>query len=136
MYSENEPSRLILDFKTKNITIPSNGFASVPVTINTSKDTGVAPYKVSIYANSTFPSIKFITSKTGSSQALQFPLEIKGENRSTVSSILVDVEEPLSLTDKISKFWNKLGESLSFLYGVVAGLSPTIYNLVKQKLGK
>ena len=136
IYSKNESSRPMLDFETKNITIPSNGFASVPVTINTSNDTGVAPYTVSIYANSTFPSIEFITSKTGSSQALQLPLEIKGENRSTVSSLLVDVEEPLSLTDKISEFWNKLGDPLSFLYGVVAGLSPTIYNLIKKKLGK
>jgi hypothetical protein len=46
------------------------------------------------------------------------------------------VEEPLSLTDKVSEFWNKLGQPLSFLYGVVAGLSPTIYNVIKKKLGK
>jgi hypothetical protein len=136
IYSKNEPSRPVLDFNTKNLKIPSNGFASVPVTINTSSDTEVSPYTISIYANSTFPSIEFTKLNTSSSQGLQFPLEIKGEEKTTESSLLVDVEEPLTLTDQISEFWNKLGEPLSFLYGVVAGLSPTIFNLIKKKLGK
>jgi hypothetical protein len=136
IYSKNEPSRPVLDFNTKTLKIPSNGFASVPVTINTSSDTEVAPYTVSIYANSTFPSIEFTKFNTSSSQGLQFPLEIKGEEKTTESSLLVDVEEPLSVTDQISEFWNKLGEPLSFLYGVVAGLSPTIFNVIKKKLGK
>jgi hypothetical protein len=136
IYSKNESSRPMLHFNTNNLEIPSNGFASVSVTINTSRDTEVAPYTVPIYANSTFPSIEFLKSNTSSSQGLQLPLEIKGEDRITESSLLVDVEEPLSLTDQISEFWNKLGEPLSFLYGVVAGLSPTIYSLLKKKLGK
>ena len=136
IYSKNEQSRPMLDFNTKNITLPSNGFASIPVTINASKDTEVAPYTVSIYANSTFPSIEFINSKAGSSQGLPLPKEFKGQVSNIESSLLVDVEEPLSLTDKVSEFWNKLGDPLSFLYGVIAGLSPTIYNVIKKKLGK
>lgn len=134
LYSKNEPPRPDLDFNNKNFKIPSNGFASVPVTIKTSSDTQVAPYTLSIYANSTFPSLDFIKFITNSSQALQFPIEIEGEGEITESSLLIEVEKPLSLIDKVSEFWNKLGEPLSFLYGVIAGLSPTIFNLIKKKL--
>jgi hypothetical protein len=136
IYSKNESSRPLLGFNTNNLTIPSNGFASVPVTINTSSDTEVGPYTVPIYANSTFPSIEFLKSNTSSSQGLQIPLEIKGEDRITESSLLVDVEGPLSLTDQISEFWNKLGQPLSFLYGFLAGSSPVLYRTIKKRLRK
>jgi hypothetical protein len=137
LYSKNQSSSPILDIDTKNLTMPPDGFASVPITIKTSSDTEIAPHTISIYANSTFPALEFATFNTNSSS--QFPIAIsaiKDEDKITTLNLLVDVEEPLSLTDQISEFWNKLGEPLSFLYGVVAGLSPTIYSLLKKKLGK
>jgi hypothetical protein len=115
--------------------MPSYEFASIPVTIKTSRDTEIAPHSASIYANSTFP-FEFIRVNKTSSAGTERSLEIKGEDKITQSSLMIDVEAPLSLTDQISEFWNKLGKPLSFLCGVVAGLSLTIYNLIKKKLGK
>ena len=62
--------------------------------------------------------------------------KIQGEDKMVKTSLLIDVKEPLSLTDKLSEFWNKLGELLLFLYGVVAGLSPMIFKIIKKKLSK
>lgn len=137
IYSKNEGSSPVLEIDSNVIKMPSDGFARIPVTIRTSTDTPIAPHTVSIYANSTFPSLEFIRSDTTSSSlALDFPIEIKAQDKVTESSLLIEIEEPLTLTDKISEFWNKLGEPLSFLYGIIAGLSPTIFNIIKKKLTK
>jgi hypothetical protein len=137
LYSTYDTSRPILLFNTQNLTIPSNGFISIPVTIKTAIDTEVAPHTIPIYANATLPSLDYVSiPSSNSSQYKIIHLETKGVDKFSKSSLLVDVEAPLSLTDQVSEFWNKLGEPLSFLYGVVAGLSPTIYNLIKKKLGK
>ncbi len=134
--SKNERSGPVLDFNTNKLKLPSGGFASVPLTVKTSSDTEIAPYTVSIYANSTFPSLEFIKVNASSSQGLQFPIEIEAEDNIAESSLLIEIEEPVSAIDQISEFWNKLGEPLSFLYGVLAGISPMIFKIIKKKLSK
>lgn len=134
--SRNERSGPILDFGTKNFKMPSSGFATIPMTIKTLSDTEVAPYTIPIYANSSFPSLEFIKLNTSSPQGVQFPIEIQGEDKVAKSSLLIEVEESASVPDQISEFWNKLGEPLSFLYGIIAGLSPMIFKAIRKKLNK
>jgi hypothetical protein len=105
LYCNNDPSRPVLDFEPRNLTMPSYGFASNPVTIKTSRDTEIAPHSGSIYANSTFP-FEFIRVNKTASAGTERSLEIKGEDKITQSSFMIDVEAPLSLTDQISEFWN------------------------------
>jgi len=133
--SNNQESEPILDFSNKNLKLPSDGFASIPLTIRTSSDTNIAPHTVSIFANSSYPALEFVKVNSTSNNT-DLPFKIQGENKMFKTSILVDVKEPLSVTDQISEFWNKLGDPIVFLYGVLAGISPLIFKMIKEKLKK
>ena len=135
LYSENQDTDPVLDFSAKKLKIPSNGFASIPLTVSTSGNTKIAPHTIFIFANSSYPPLEFVK-VNATSNDFEFPLKIPGDDKMVKTSLLIDVKEPLSLTDKISEFWNKLGELLLFVYGVVAGLSPMIFNAVRKKLTK
>ena len=135
LYSENQDTDPVLDFSAKKLKIPSNGFASIPLTVSTSSNTKIAPHTIFIFANSSYPALEFVR-VNATSNDFEFPLKIPGDDKMVKTSLLIDVKEPLSLTDKISEFWNKLGELLLFLYGVVAGLSPMIFNAIRKKLTK
>jgi hypothetical protein len=133
--SENQDTDPVLDFSAKKLKIPSNGFASIPLTVSTSSNTNIAPHTIFIFANSSYPAFEFVK-VNATSHDFKFPFKIQGEDKMVKTSLLIDVKEPLSLTDKLSEFWNKLGELLLFLYGVVAGLSPMIFKIIKKKLSK
>ena len=135
LYSENQDTDPVLDFSAKKLKIPSNGFASIPLTVSTSGNTKIAPHTIFIFANSSYPALEFVKDNATSND-FEFPLKIPGDDKMVKTSLLIDVKEPLSLTDKIGEFWNKLGELLLFVYGVVAGLSPMIFNAVRKKLTK
>jgi hypothetical protein len=135
LYSENQDTDPVLDFSAKKLKIPSNGFASIPLTVSTSGNTKIAPHTIFIFANSSYPAFEFVK-VNATSHDIEFPFKIQGDDKMVKTSLLIDVKEPLSLTDKISEFWNKLGELLLFLYGVVAGLSPMIFNAIRKKLTK
>jgi hypothetical protein len=135
LYSENQDTDPVLDFSAKKLKIPSNGFASIPLTVSTSGNTKIAPHTIFIFANSSYPAFEFVK-VNATSHDFEFPFKIQGDDKMVKTSLLIDVKEPLSLTDKISEFWNKLGELLLFLYGVVAGLSPMIFNAIRKKLTK
>lgn len=132
--TRNERLGPLLDFSNENFEIPSGGFASIPMTVKTTSETEVAPHTVPIYANSTFPSLEFVELNSSSSQALQFPFEIQGEDKVVKSSILIEVEPSATVPDQISEIWNKLGGPLTFLYGVIAGLSPIIFRTIRKKM--
>ena len=135
LYSENQGTDPVLYFSAKKLKIPSNGFASIPLTVSTSGNTKIAPHTIFIFANSSYPAFEFVKVNATSHDS-EFPFKIQGDDKMVKTSLLIDVKEPLSLTDKISEFWNKLGELLLFLYGVVAGLSPMIFNAIRKKLTK
>lgn len=135
LYSENQDTDPVLDFSAKKLKIPSNGFASIPLTVSTSGNTDIGPHTIFIFANSSYPAFEFVKVNATSHDS-EFPFKIQGDDKMVKTSLLIDVKEPLSLTDKISEFWNKLGELLLFLYGVVAGLSPMIFNAIRKKLTK
>ena len=135
LYSENQDTDPVLDFSAKKLKIPSNGFASIPLTVSTSDNTKIAPHTIFIFANSSYPAFEFVKVNATTHDS-EIPFKIQGDDKMVKTSLLIDVKEPLSLTDKISEFWNKLGELLLFLYGVVAGLSPMIFNAIRKKLTK
>ena len=135
LYSENQGTDPVLYFSAKKLKIPSNGFASIPLTVSTSDNTDIGPHTIFIFANSSYPAFEFVK-VNATSHDFEFPFRIQGDDKMVKTSLLIDVKQPLSLTDKISEFWNKLGELLLFLYGVVAGLSPMIFNAIRKKLTK
>ena len=135
LYSENQGTDPVLYFSAKKLKIPSNGFASIPLTVSTSDNTDIGPHTIFIFANSSYPAFEFVKVNATTHDS-EIPFKIQGDDKMVKTSLLIDVKEPLSLTDKISEFWNKVGELLLFLYGVVAGLSPMIFNAIRKKLTK
>ncbi len=133
--SENQDTNPVLDFSVKKLKIPSNGFADIPLTVSTSSNTNIAPHTIFIFANSSYPAFEFVK-VNATSHDVEFPFKIQGDDKMVKTSLLIDVKEPLSLTDIVSEFWNKLGELVLFLYGVIAGLSPMIFKIIKKKLSK
>jgi hypothetical protein len=122
-----------LDFATKKLKIPSDGSATIPLTVTTSSNTSVAPHTISIFTSSAYPELEFVK-MNAAPHNVKFPLKIQGEDRVVKTSLLIDVKKPLPLTDKVSGFWTKLGEPITFLYGTLAGISPVIYKIIKKKL--
>jgi hypothetical protein len=135
---------IILDF-TQNDTInvpvyalriPSYGIATIPLTITSSKDASVGPYTLFIFANSSFPSEEFIEPKSFTQRRTSgiVPTSISSENIFTESTLLVTLQDPLTLIDHISDFWNKVGGPMSFIYGILAGISPWLYTRIKERV--
>jgi hypothetical protein len=135
---------IILDF-TQNDTInvpvftlriPSYGIATIPLTITSSKDASIGPYTLFIFANSSFPAEEFIEPKAFTQKRTSsgpIPTSITSENIFTESTLLVTLEDPLTLIDHISDFWNKVGGPMSFIYGILAGISPWLYTRIKER---
>ena len=119
---------LLLDFKQNNtISIPSYGLASTPLTISSTDDASVRPYTIVITANSSFPPKQLIEDIRSKQPT---------DNITTQSSLYVVLKDPLSVADGIADFWNKLGSPISFIYGVLAGLSPWLFKKIKVKVKK
>ena len=129
-YQDSDPA---LDFSTKKLKIPSDGTASVPLTVWTSSNTSIAPHTISILTSSSYPDLEFVKVDSVPHDT-KFPLKIQGEDRVVRTSLLINVKAPLPLTDKVSQFWTKLGEPITFLYGAIAGISPIIFKIIKKKL--
>jgi hypothetical protein len=144
LIAKSQSKNIVFDFTqndTSNIPnftlrIPSYGVATIPLTITSSKDASIGPYTIFIFANSSFPPEEFIkpaeiTEKSTSnflpSSAREF------ENIFTQSSLVAALQEPLTTMDQISDFWSKLGEPISFLYGILAGISPWIFTRIRER---
>ena len=115
--------------------IPSYGVATTPMTISVANNALIRPYSLFVFANSTFPPEELIKVKSFNISASIFPAEIS-ENIVTQSSMMITLLEPLTEIDKISEFWNKLGSPITFMYGILAGISPWVFTKIKDRLKK
>ncbi|TLX89985.1 MAG: hypothetical protein E6K94_08900 [Thaumarchaeota archaeon] len=88
-----------------------------------------------IFANSTFPSEQLIKPKTDLSSS-DVRSSQPTENILTQTSILVNVQDPPSFLDQIGSGWEKLGGPISFLYGIIAGISPWLFGRIKKFVSK
>ena len=123
--------------KFNKLRIPSYGVASTPMTISASGTAESRPYTFFIFANSSFPPEDLIKRFTPAIENTSpIPQQVGGQNVITQSTIGITVGEPLTFVDKISDFWNKLGNPIVFSYGVLAGISPWIFSKLKGKLIK
>ena len=117
--------------------IPSYGVATTPMTISVANNALIRPYTLFTFANSTFPPEELIKVKSSKTSASILPSsEEISENIVTQSSMVITVQEPLTEIDKISEFWNKLGSPITFIYGILAGISPWVFIKVKERLKK
>lgn len=126
LYSLDQPESMKLDFKYDKLRIPSYGIATTPLTIATSENISQQPYTVYIFAKFTFPNEKFIIPL----------LQVKSQSIDKQTSLTVKIDRPITITDQISDFWQKLGSPINFVYVVAAALAPFVYALVKKRLEK
>ena len=136
--TENQSGDIKSHIKFNKLRIPSYGVATTPMTISASGTATSRPYTLFIFANSSFPPedlIKRFTPVKNISPLLPGS-QVKSQNVITQSTVGVTVEEPLTFVDKISEVWNKLGNPITFSYGVLAGLSPWIFSKLKERLKK
>jgi len=119
------------DLHNDTLRIPSYGVASTPLTITSSNDARLGPSTLLILANSTFPPEELIKANTSNILG-----SVKPENIFTQSALQVTLLEPLTLIDNVSDFWNKLGAPISFIYGIIAGVSPWFFTKIRERLSK
>jgi hypothetical protein len=108
--------------------------ATTPITVKTLQNSIVGPYTLIIFANSTFPSEQLIDDIGANNNSNLVP-DITGSIFAQ-SKILVTILEPPTWDENIKNFWNNIGGPTSFLYGIIAGLVPWIYNSIKNKKKK
>ena len=136
LYTQIQSNDIRSDFKQNDtLRIPSYGVANIPLTITSSDDTRLGPSTLFIFANSTFPPEELIKAKTSNVSGF-LPPSVKPENMITQSSLLVTIQEQLTLPDQIKEFWSKVGDPLVFFYGILAGISPWIYTKIKERYKK
>jgi hypothetical protein len=145
LYAKSQSKNIIFDFTqndTSNIPIftlriPSYGIATTPLAITSSENASIGPYTLFIFANSSFPPEEFIKPKsfTQKSTSNFLPSSAREfENIFTQSSLVATLREPLTTIDHISDFWNKLGAPISFIYGILAGISPWIFTKIRERM--
>jgi hypothetical protein len=145
LIAKSQSKNMVFDFTqndTSNIPvysvrIPSYGVATVPLTISSAENASVGPYTLFIFANSSFPPEEIIKpegfTQDSSSNFLPYSAKLS-ENIFTQSSIAANLLEPLTGIDQLSIFWDKLGAPISFIYGILAGISPWIYTKIKERV--
>jgi hypothetical protein len=114
--------------------IPTYGLATTPLTITVSHDAPARPYTVVISANSTFPPEEIIEVESDNDKNSTIYSTLPPEYVVSRSGILVTVLEPLTWVDQVSNFWNKVGDPISFIYGILAGISPWIYTRLRKRI--
>ena len=137
--AKNQSADIKSNIKFNKLRIPSYGMATTPVTIAASENAASRPYTLVIFANSTFPQedlIKEFTPAKTTTNSLIPKSQDKSQNVISQSTMGLTVEDPLTFEEKISEFWSKLGNPITFLYGVIAGISPGIYGKLKEKRDK
>ena len=107
--------------------IPSYGIATIPLTITSLDDAPTGQQTLFIFVNSSFPSEQFLKPKSYqkliNNDATLVPSSVESENIFTQSSLIVTLQDPLTLIDKINDIWNKIGGALSFIMGILIGQS-------------
>lgn len=147
LIAKSQSKNIVFDFTqndTSNIPvlslrIPSYGVATVPLTITSTKNSSTGPYTFFIFANSSFPPEELIKpegfTEDSTSNFLPYSARIS-ENIFTQTSLAATLLEPLTAIDQVSFFWDKLGSPISFIYGMLAGISPWIYTKIKERVKK
>jgi hypothetical protein len=121
-------------FKNNQLNLPSYGLQTVPLQIKASENATARPYLLNLFANATFPSESLISSPSSEEEQQQFILPQENEKISKQAILAIDVLPPLTLEERISSFWSIYGNPMVFVYGIVAGVTPWLFIVIKNRL--
>jgi hypothetical protein len=138
-----QSNKLVMDFThndtshkpTYTLRVPSYGVATAPLTISSKENASTGPYTLFVFANSSFPPEELIRPKNLQNLTTDFlPSSVRAsQNIFTQSSLVVRLHEQLTWVDYLSDFWNKLGEVVTFVTGIVTGYAgPWIIRKLKD----
>ena len=51
----------------------------------------------------------------------------------TQSIYTITVSEPLNILDILNDFWTKAGPFLTFIYGIIVGITPWLFKKIKKQ---
>ena len=123
-------------FKLDELHIPSYGMESTPLQVKVSENADIQPHILNIFANATFPSEALIKTRSHGEPSSVIPREIGSENTTEQSTLMIDVQAPLSTEERITNFWNTFGQPINFVYVVAAGITPWVLIKIREKLRK
>ena len=109
---------------------------STSLQIKVSENADIHPHILNLLANATFPSEALIKTRSQGEPISFIPREIESENTTEQSTLLIDVQPPLTTEERITNFWNIFGEPMNFVYVVAAGITPWILIKIREKLRK
>jgi hypothetical protein len=135
IYAVSTVNNIKVEFpQNDTLRIPTYGLATTPLTIIASPDASVGPYTLFIFANSSFPSEELVEVESAAKEDSTFYSTLPTENILTQSSVALTIQEPLTWVDNVSDFWTKVGSPISFIYGILAGISPWIYGRIRGRI--
>ena len=110
-----------------NFTVPSDGMGITRLTLHANDNAPIGPSILSISANSTFPPEQL--------------LKVNGINTApynviSKSSVSVLVDKAPDLPTIIGNLWSKIGDFMTFVYGIIVGISPFIYTRIREHFSK
>lgn len=106
-----------------NFTVPSDGMGITRLTLHAEADAPIGPSILSISAQSSFPS-EHLLKVNG--------IEAPPDNVLSKSSVSILVDKAPDLATKIGNIWSKIGDFMTFVYGIIVGVSPFIYTRIRK----
>jgi hypothetical protein len=111
-----------------NLTVPSDGNGIIRLKISADGDAPLGPSILLISANTSFPPEELLK--------VYGVKPVISNNVNSKSTVFMSINKAPDDLEKLSNLWDKIGGFTTFLYGILAGISPFIYTLVKKRLGK
>jgi hypothetical protein len=121
---ENKPRETFFDYDLNEIILPSYGMATIPIKITPTKDSRIGPQTFYVTVKSNFPADEIIK--------IMGKHSVPSENIIKRSAVLLTIKPEPDLLDKIQMSWGKVGDFTQFIYGIIAGLSPFIYQQIRK----
>lgn len=120
---ENKPRETFFDYDSDEITLPSYGITTIPMKVTPTKDEMLGPRTFYVTVKSNFPPDEIIKVQG---------IPVPPENVIKRSAVLLTIKPEPDFFDKIQMSWGKVGDFAQFIYGIIAGLSPFIYQQIRK----
>jgi hypothetical protein len=120
-------------FKPKILQIPPYGMATTQLKINVNEKAVPHPQSLFIHANASFPP-ETITNNQYLEEKNILPKATK--NTTDRSALVVDIKDKLTYPQKFMELWNTYSSPMTFIYGILAGIAPFIYDTIRKRLKK
>lgn len=116
---------LSLDFLPPNIELPANGVSTSLLNVKAMDNAKIVPYSIPISANVSVPIVNATLSQNSSESS---------DSRITKTFLNVIIQEPLTIEEKWTSFWNAYGGLISFVgAGFAAGFAAMVFSRLQKK---